>query len=428
MSSKRRYIENLSWTLSEQLLRLFLGFFVSVWVLRYLGPEDFGIYSYVTAFLFMFSTIARVGLDNILVQEVVVKPESASYSVNTIFTIKLLAGVLCFIMLAVSLQWFNHPASVNQLILIAGLGLFFQAFDVINLYHQAVVNIKPIAIARTGQLLIVSICKILLIVTGQNLSSFVVLIAIELGLAAILFSYVYHRQNGVTLAWKFDIRELERYWELGWPVILSSIAMVGYIKMDQIMIFNMLGENSLGFYAAASKISEAWYFIPFAVTSTLFPGILRFKQEDQALYEQKLQGLFSLLVSIGLIVALVISLYAEEIISILYGDIYFDSISVLTVHIWVGLFIGLGNAASRWFIFEGLQRFFIIRTLVGLVSNFLMNLILIPHFGILGAAMSSLVAVIMANIISLSVNQRLRPLFLLTIRSFNLLNMIKVLK
>lgn len=420
MKIKNRYINNLSWSLSEQLLRIFTGFFVGVWLIRYLGPEDFGVYAYITSFVMIFSTLAKLGLNNIILKEVVNKTATIEELINNALTLKLIGSSAIFLTLILTSQLFEHSSEVNLYLAIIGIGIIFQSLDVVEYYHQAIVNIKPVTIAKTMQLIASSLLKIIFILQGAELETFVWLALLDIILISIFYIFIFTKNDGLKLKLGLDSKLIKHYWHLGWPIAISNLAMIAYVKMDQIMIFNLMNEQAVGIYAAATKISEAWYFVPTIITATLFPAILKLKQQNQLNYEKSISLLFSLVIILGLSVAIPVSLAADWIINLLYGEVYTESAKVLIVHIWVGVFIGLGIAASKWFVAEELQKLFLVRTMTGLVVNFILNLILIPKYGVLGAAIATLISVIFANVLSYLFNKKLWPLFLLTLGGFNL--------
>src|SRR5690606_10271553 len=124
------------------------------------------------------------------------------------------------------------------------------------------------------------------------------------------------------------------------------------------------------------------------------PAIVNAKSISSDLFDERVKGLFGLMILCGLVVALPTSILSGWVVSILFGDSFSEAGSVLAVHIWVGLFISLGMAASKWFVVENLQKLFLYRTLTGLVVNFFLNLILIPPYGVVGAAVSTLISVV----------------------------------
>jgi O-antigen/teichoic acid export membrane protein len=181
-----------------------------------------------------------------------------------------------------------------------------------------------------------------------------------------------------------------------WPLILSGMVVAVYMKIDQVMIKEMLDSEAVGQYAAAVRLSEAWYFIPMVISSSLFPAIINAKKISEELYYERLQKLYDLMVWMAVAIALPMTFLSDWVVELLYGSEYSEAASVLMVHIWAGVFVFLGVASGKWFITEDLQKYSFYRTFFGSVANIVLNFILIPKLGINGAAIATLVSQIIA--------------------------------
>ena len=184
--------------------------------------------------------------------------------------------------------------------------------------------------------------------------------------------------------------------KLSWPLLLSGAAVVIYMKIDQVMIKTMLTASDVGLYGVAARISEAVYFIPGIIAGSLFPAIIAARGEDY--YQQRLQNLYDLVIWIAILIAVPVTVLAPNIVSILFGDAYEESAQVLMLHVWASLFVFFGVARGRWIVNEGLQRAALLFTLAGAVANVLLNLLLIPVLGILGAAIATVLSVAVATV------------------------------
>jgi O-antigen/teichoic acid export membrane protein len=164
------------------------------------------------------------------------------------------------------------------------------------------------------------------------------------------------------------------------------------MKIDQLMIGRILGSEALGVYNTVVPLSEAWYFIPMSIVSSVFPAIINAKAEDQQRYQKRLQNLYDLMVAISLVIALIMTFASGLIYQIILKPEYSSGAPVLAVHVWAGIFVFLGVASSQYLINEGLTQLSLLRTAVGAIVNILLNLILLPRFGIIGAAWATLAA------------------------------------
>ncbi|MEM5815949.1 MAG: flippase, partial [Candidatus Aenigmatarchaeota archaeon] len=203
-----------------------------------------------------------------------------------------------------------------------------------------------------------------------------------------------------------------------WPLSLSGLVIMVYMRIDHIMIKEMLGAEAVGQYAAAVRISEAWYFVPTVISSSLFPAIINAKKVSEELYYARLQKLYNLMVWIAISVALPMTFLSDWVVNLLYGKAYSQAGDVLMIHIWAGVFVGLLVASGKWFINENLQILAFLRNFSGAVLNIVLNFILIPIYGINGAAVSTLISYSFSALWFDYFNKKTKKMFIIKIKSF----------
>jgi O-antigen/teichoic acid export membrane protein len=392
----RRYGINTAWLFTEQVLRLIAGFLVGVWVARYLGPEKFGLFSYALAFVSIFQGIAKLGLDGIVVRDLVQEPEKRDVYLGTSFWLKLIGGVITFLIIAIilfiqSIFTSNFFTETNIYILIIAFGIIFQSFEVIDFYYQATVQAKYISIRRIIQLILSSIIKIFLVLTGADLIWFVLVSLFDIISLSIMGWLIYRSQGLPNFVRYFDIEIGKKLLKDSWPLLLSSIAISIYMRIDQVMIKNMLGDREVGLYSAAMRLVEVWYFIPMIITQSVFPAIVNAKKISEELYYKRLQQLFSLLIWMAIFIAITISIFSKQIIYFLYGEKFTEASIVLAISVWASLFVFVGVGSSKFLLAENLQNLAFYRTFYGMIINIILNFILIPSYGIQGAAIATLI-------------------------------------
>jgi len=407
----RRYFFNTSWMFLEQTLRLISGLFVGIYVARYLEPEQFGTYSYVVAFVALFTPINRLGLDGIVVRELVNRPEQHSIYLGTAFWLKLIGAAASMSLVSIAIYFSNNDYTTNLYIFIAASGLCFQAFDVVQFYFQSAVLSKYISISRIIQLSISSLLKIYLVFINSDLFWFVVITVFDQLILAVFFLLSYWKKNRTPFIKFFRLSCAKSMIKNSWPIILSGVAITLYMRVDQIMIKEMLGDREVGIYSAAARLSEAWYFAPVIITTSLFPAILNAKKIDLAIYNQRLTWLYRFMVYSALGVAIPVSLFSQIIILTLYGNQYYGAGLVLSIHVWAGIFVALGTVNGSWFLAENLQKKATINTLIGVAINVLLNYFLLPVYGIAGAAYATLISYSTAAYLTLFLHQETRQQF-----------------
>ena len=409
----------------EQVLRILAGLFVGIYVARYLGPDQFGVYSYASAFVALFGTIARLGLDSIVVRDLVNHPEERDGYLGTAFWLKLIGALLTLALLAIAVQFTGNDATTNLYIFIIGSGLIFQSFDVVDSYFQSKVLSKYVSIAKLIQLALSSVLKLYFIFTQADLLWFVLVSLIDQVTLALSLAFAYWQQKIGGFWGRFEIGTAKSMLKSSWPLILSGIAVMLYMRIDQIMIKEMLGEWEVGLYSAAVRLSEAWYFVPAIITASLFPAIVNAKKTSEDLYHARLQRLYTTLVWLAIAIAVLMTFLSDWLVILLYGEAYQDAGQVLIIHIWAGVFVSMGVASGSWFTSENLQRYAFYRTSLGAIINVIFNLLLIRHFGLIGAAIATVIAQSMAALFFDILTKKTRIVFYMKLKTLYFANLIQ---
>lgn len=388
----RRYFANTSWMFAEQILRMLAGLLVGIWVARYLGPAQFGVFSYAVAFAALFGSVAKLGLDSIVVRDLVRRPDSRDLYLGTAFWLKLLGSIVMLAIIAFAVRLTSNNSITNIYIFIIAGGAVLQSFGVIDFYFQSKVLSKYVAISKLTQLVTSSLLKLYLVFTGAELIWFVLVTLVDQITLALALYLAYRCQKTTSFYRRFDLTTAKQLLRDSWPLIISGLVIMIYMRIDQIMIKEMLGEQEVGLYSAATRIAEVWYFIPVLLTASLFPSIINAKKVSEQLYYSRLQRLYALMFWISTAIALPMAFLSNWIVAILYGEAYQSAGQVLMIQIWAGIFVFLGVASGKWFISEGLQRYSTINATVGAIANVSLNSLLIPKYGISGAAMATVIS------------------------------------
>ena len=416
-SNFRKYFANTSWILGERILRMGVSLFVGIYVARYLGPERFGLLSYASSFVGIFAALATFGLDEVVVRELVKTPEQREKILGTSFLLKLVGTLLMWAAILVAIPFTENDFQTNILIIIIAFGVLFQAFNVIDLSFQADVKSKYVVHAQFVQLIISSIVKIILVFNEAPLIWFASVFFLDAIVLALGLVFTYLHNSNKIFSWKWSYETSKNLLHDSWPLIFAGIVVSVYMKIDQLMIKEMLGAKEVGLYAAAVKLSEAWYFIPMAIASSLYPAIINARVFQKEVYYQKIQNLFDLMVWIAVSIALPTTFLSTLVVEFLYGKEYLGSSSVLIIHIWTAVFVFLGVASSKYLLAENFIKKTFYRTFIGALLNIIMNYYLIRIIGIEGAAISTLVSHFFAAYLYDFFDKDLRNMFIFKTKS-----------
>jgi PST family polysaccharide transporter len=415
----RKVVRNTGWQITDKVLRMFLGLLVGLWVARYLGPADFGLLNFAIAFSALFMPVADLGLQVIVVRELVRRPDDRARILSSAVALRLLGAGIA-ILLACLCALMLRPGDGQSLAMVVIISLSFlpQALDVVEFDYQSRMHPVPVVIVRIVSLVLFAVVKLWLIAGGAPVFWFAAAVFAEAGVSAILF-WVMAQSSAAKLrisaAEPAQMRELLRS---SWPLAISGLSVILYMRIDQVMLGQMLGNGAVGIFSAAVRISESWYFVPMAIAAAVAPALTAAHQKSEEEYRSKLLAVTRALVWLGVAVALVLTFSADRVILLLYGPGYKEAGAVLTLHAWAGVFAGLGVASGPWFINAGLTRLRMLNTLIGAAANMALNFYVIRRFGVLGAAISTLASYCLAGFVLNALSSRSRPMFWLQLRAF----------
>ena len=383
--------------LAEQFLRILSGVFVGIYVARYLGPEQFGMLSYVLAISAFILSTARLGMDSVLIRELINAPEKNKELMGTAFWLMMLAALACYIVAALGISLMDEVSSIKIYAYIVSASAFFTSFLVIDYYFQSQIKAKYSAICKTLTLLSLSLIKLGLIFTGAELLWFVITSLIEHVVLAALLLFAITKARDISFLKHFNLDDAKSMLKSAWPMVLSAVAVLIYMRIDQVMIRNMLGLHEVGIYSAAVKIYESWIVLPYIITISLLPVIVRLKQSDEISYQHRLTQLFRLVIWMSVVAAVVVSLISEPLMVIAFGEEYRASAAVVNIVMWTAVFASIGSVSARYFNVEKMEKKIAVRTALAAVINVALNLALIPNYGINGAAIATLACTFFAN-------------------------------
>jgi polysaccharide transporter, PST family len=416
--SLRKIMGNMGWLMVDRIVRMGMGLFVGVWVARYLGPDQFGSLNFALAFIALFATVTTLGLDGIVVREVLHNVEDTHDILGTTLALRIGGGILA-VGLSIAILRLIQPHDRQALLLVSILSstFVFQAFDTIDLFFQSQVRSKITVWAKNSAFLVFAAVRIALINARAPVWTFAAASAGEIVLGAVGLVLGYRLSGGRIFAWHSSRRRAGVLLKQSWPLLFSGMAIMIYVRLDTVMLKVMQGDLAVGLYSAATRVSEVWYFIPTAIVSSVSPAIMRVK-DDPALFYGRLSKLFSLMTLAALVIGSTVALASHAIIRILYSNSYSAAAPVLAVHVWASVFVFLGVAQSPWDLSKNLLTLSLYRTLAGAVINAAMNLYLIPRYSAMGAAVATVVSYAISGVFANALSARTRPIFYMQMKSF----------
>jgi O-antigen/teichoic acid export membrane protein len=391
MSTARRIAKNTTVLFIAQMITYVLGFFITIYTVRYLSVDGFGILSTALALTGILMVFMDLGLGTLTVREVARdKSLTKKYVANTTI-MKLILSFSTFLLTVLTVYIIGYPEVTKTVVYILTISYIFNAISSIfysifqsyeKMEYQSVATILNSVVMLIGTLL-----------------------AIYFGLDVIAFAMVYLIANGVNLiynfivyAWKFYLPKIEvdlDFWKPtikeALPLSVTSIFSMMVFRVDTVILSIMKGAEAVGFYNAAYRLMEALIFFPAVYTTSIFPVFSALYVSSQKPLKAAYEKSFKYLTILSLPIAVGTTLLADQIILLIFKSTYIPSILTLQIVIWVLPFTFVNYILGSLLTSMNRQYTVLKITITCLVLNVGMNVILIPLYSYLGAAIVTVI-------------------------------------
>ncbi len=396
---KSKVLTNISWLVGGRIIQMLFSFVIGILTARYLGPGNYGLINYGGVYTGIFTSICSLGLNSIVVKELIDQPSKQGETLGTIIGLKFIASVLSLMAIFALSSIIDSGDTVTvQVVVLCSIGLVFQAFTIFDFWFQSRLESKVSAIATMAGYIVVSVYRIILLIKGCGIQWFAVATSIDYLCIAIILYLVYIRAGGPKLTFSLD--RAKKMLPQSYHFILSSIMVAIYGNTDKFMLKHILNdEMEVGYYATAVAICSMWTFVLQAIIDSFYPTIMELHSTDYFKYKKRNIQLYTIVFYISLIASVGIMLLAKPGILILYGTSYLGAVTPLRIITWYTAFSYLGVARNAWMVCEGKQKYLKHLYVSAAILNVIINSILIPSFGAAGAAMASLITQICTSIV-----------------------------
>ena len=388
-----KILSNLFWQFGNQAITILNGIFITAMVAGHLGPESFGILGSSLSVINIFAPLFTLSLDSILVREYLQSPASRAQVFWTAVTARGLMSIFIIALLFAALQngIIVSASKAEYLTLcIAILSCLYSPLSVARLIFDAELSSKYVVVASNTVILASACAKIFMVANGYSLVPFALISFFEMlviGIATIWIAYAKGWMPVFKLpSWRIFRTLLSE----SWPWMLSGLSVALYLNLDMFMLRSWRSASEAGIYSVVVRMSSIWYVIPTVLCSSFFPSLATLHRTDREKYRIRLLEFFSLNVAIAYACVISSLIVLPILIRILYGSKYEASIPIFYCHIFSIVFGFAGVARSQHLILERLHHFSMWATFAGMVVNVSCNCALIPKFGALGAAISTI--------------------------------------
>ena len=407
----RPIASNSLWLMADRVGRMLVNFFVMVWIARHLGPEGYGHLQLAISLVAVMAFTSVLGLDQIAVREFSTRPEDQGRLLGTLVCLRLAGGIIGYsTLMAVLLLGRPYELETLQITAILGIGLLFQAADSIDWWFLSRTQSRHSVIMRTIAFACSTGWRIAAVLSGAGVMTIAIATLIELIIAAPLLALAFQRHRSTGQPLRFDKTIAVSLLRQGAPLLINAIAVIIYMKSDQLLVGHFLGAHGAGQYAAAARLSEVWYMVPNTIVASAAASLAQLRLTSDAGYARAMSKLFRFLTLASVGLAIPIALGADLIIGLLYGAAYAPAADVLRLHIFTAIFVFAGVAQGQWLINERLATLMLPRMIGAAITTVSLNLLLLPRLGLIGAPLALLGGQLVAVVIFPLLTPRMRPL------------------
>ena len=379
-------ISNSIWLSADRLARGAVNLAVLICLGRFLGPEQYGLYSYAIAFAAIFAAFGSLAHEGILIRELVRADRPPEATLGSAFLLRA-AGGLIGMAGAVGGAWLLPGANVETgLVAIIAVGLLFQPFDVIDHWFQSRLQSRHAVWVRIAVSLAVGAGKIALARQRATLPALAWMSGAEALVVAAGLLAMYRSQGLRPTRWRMARAEVWGLLRESAPMAATILLVLLFMKLDQIMLAAFVGFRELGIYAAAVRLVDLWNFIPMAVMPSLYPAIAALRQRDEGEYLRFLRRLLAAFFLLAVAVMLVNVVAGKILLGFLFGPAYVAAAPALWILSIATVFHYSSSIRAQWLLIEHKVAYNLVAAGLGVALLAALNVLLIPRFGFIGAA------------------------------------------
>jgi O-antigen/teichoic acid export membrane protein len=383
----------------ENIITTIIGIVVVYYLSRYLGPERFGQFNFITSYVVLFYMISELGIGQIVVREISKQPQKRDTILGAAMILKLSISVISTFLCITMYYILKYDLCLVVGLLIYSSKLVFSFMNLSTTVYRASFR-NHISSAINLCCKILYLCLILLIIRHKLSLNIVIL---SLALTEILMDVMRNvvLKKEVSYRLNFDFVDLKNILVECIPLALSIALITLYMKINIMILVKMTDFNQVGIYSAAEKIVQLLNVIPQNLSIVLFPLYSMYSIADKKRSVRILQKSFGYLSITGIILAVGMYIYSSFFISMLYGNKFINSIDLMKIFAVQIIFIFMGIPLGNYLIAIGKQKINLINDALALLINIVLCFILIPRYGIYGAAFAAVITKIFLSIFML---------------------------
>lgn len=396
---KNKVVRNAGWLVFGRMAQMLINLVVGLLTARYLGPSNYGLINYATAYVSFFAALCNLGINSVLVKELIDHPDGEGQVIGTSLGLKFVSSFLSAVTIIgiVCIMDRDEPVTM-AVVALSTIGMVFHLFDTFQYWFQSKLKSKVTALCTLIAYIVTAAYRVVLLVLEADVSMFALATSVDYLCVAILMGVCYRKYGGAKLgfSWAYAKSLLSRSGHFILPSIMVSV----YAQTDKLMLKQMISDAEIGYYSTAASLATVWCFVLTAIIDSLYPSIAQAFKTDEHQFNKLNKRLYAMVFYLSVFVSLCFVLLAEPVITVLYGAAYLPAVVPLRVITWYTAFSYLGVARNAWIVCKNRQKYLVYVYASAALANILLNLLLIPVLGSTGAALASLISQIITTMVA----------------------------
>ena len=388
--AKKKILSNSVWMIIQHLYSMLTSLVIVALIARFLGPSDYGLINYCASVITIFTTLAGLGLENLIVSEMIKRPEKEGGYLGTALVMRLASSFVSYPLIIALIAALN-PGNQTLFAVAAlqALGMVFQTYDVLVYWFRLKLKMKYVSIALVIAITVASVFRIVLLICKATVEWFAFAISVQAFVAGVIIIAFFVKKKDVTL--KVSASDARALLRISYNCIISSMSIIIYMEADKIILEKMTDSAHVGIYSAAVLLATCWQFIPNALIDSSRPVVLEKRKVSHKEYLDEFKLVMGGVNLMSLVFALLMTCLGWVVIYVIYGSEYLDAFIPLVILSWSS-FIGIsGYTRTIWITGESLYKYEKYFAVTAAVLNIVLDILFIWKIGIIGAAVATLI-------------------------------------
>lgn len=380
----RQQALSVGWLVVEKFVLLASGVAVGFWVIRTLGPDQFGRLSAAISIVAVFTGFATMGLETVVLRRLAARTAPAASVLKSAAWLRIFGSfahvAACWL---TSKLLFADSPDVAFAALILAVSAFFRTADVNGLWLQNEGRYRDATLLRVATRIIGDIARVGLIFQGASMHWFAAAFLLE---AIVTCGLFLRCGSGLWKTAPLDYPLVRSLFRDGSPIAISAILAACYARLDQVVLYSTMGATENGHYAAAVRISEVFNLLITSIGTVSAPYFGRLHGASDGEFESRLMTYNRYMLCAGVLASATVCAFAGPIVTLMYGTSFSPAETVLRVHCWSIALVFASVALEPWFYHYGKLDYYVTKTLLALLFAIPTTIIATLHYGARGTA------------------------------------------